>query len=262
MDTYGNCDQISGQACTNETLAGYVSGQAILEVKPGGLLSDFGNLPSEISQWTIVSPLVLQLPALIKLGIQVATLAANATLLKLVATFLLLATYEIEIETTALSPTQIVIPASDIVTTSQASQSTGYECPLYPPNCSNCGNSSIPLTPSSDGYTDPNGICNGLPTTQDNFPKGCPCVNPIDAPPNTPFASLADITSELGSLSSIIASWNTCEKSNGIKFVDKPTCTQKCPLGTCGKIVAKSRRYVGGPVGPTYYYQCECAHLP
>lgn len=58
VDTYGNCDQISGQACTNETLAGYVSGQAILEVKPGGLLSDFSNLPGEISQWTIFSPLV------------------------------------------------------------------------------------------------------------------------------------------------------------------------------------------------------------
>ncbi len=266
VDTYGNCDQISGQPCTNETLAGYVSGQAILEVKPGGLLSDFGNLPSEISQWTVFSPLVLQLSALLKLGTQVATLAANVTLLKLVATFLLLATYEIEIETTALSPTQIVIPASDIVTTSQAAQSTGstgYECPMYPPNCSNCGNSSIPLIPSSDGYTNPNGICNGLPTTQDNFPKGCPCVNPIDAPPNAPFASLADVKSELDSLSSIVDSWNTCEKSNGIKFVDKPSCSQNCPLGTCVKGVDESTKVVG-PIGPIAidYYQCECEYLP
>ena len=254
MGTYGYCDQISGQPCTDETLAGYVSGQAILEVKPGGLLSDFSNLPGEISQWTIFSPLVLQLPALLSIGNQVATLAANVTLLKLVATFLLLATYT----TTVLDATQIVIPASDIVTTSQ---STGSECPMYPPNCSNCGNSSIPLTPSSDGYTSPNGTCNGLSTTQDNFPKGCPCVDPIDAPPNAPFASLADITSEQDSLSSIVASWNTCELSNGTQFVDKASCSQKCLLGTCVKGVAKSRRVVV-PVGPIYYYQCECEQLP
>ena len=260
MDTYGNCDQIPGQPCTKETLAGYVSGQAILEVKPGGLLSDFGNLPSEISQWTIFSPLVLPLPTVLKFGKQVATLAANATLLNLVATFLLLATYN-EIGTTALNPTQIVIPASDIATTSQAPQSTGSECPMYPPNCINCGNSSIPLTPSSNGYTDTNGICQGLPDTRDNFPKGCPCVNPNDAPRNAPFASVADITSELDSLSSIVASWNTCQKSNGIKFIDQQVCKDKCPLGTCSRVAAKSRRYLGGP-SPNYDYQCSCGSHP
>ena len=260
VDTYGDCDQISGQSCTNEILAGYVSGQAILQVTPGGLLSAFSDLPAVVSQWTIFSPLVLQLPALLEIGKQVAILAANATLLKSVATFLLLAVYN-DIETTAPAATQVIIPASDIVTTSQAAQSTG-ECPVYPPNCSNCGNSSVPLTTSSTGYTNNNGICNGLPDTKDNFPKGCPCVNPNDAPPNAPFASMADITSELNSLSSIVASWNTCENSNGIKFIDRPVCEQKCPLGTCLRVFAKARRVVGGPNPPNYIYQCDCGYLP
>ena len=127
VDTDGNCDQISGQPCTDETLAGYVSRQAILDVKPGGCLSDFGNMPGEISQWTILPPLIKQLPTLKKFGKQVATLAANITLLNSVAMFLLLATYH-EIETTAPNPTQMVLDAGDTVT-SQAPPSTGYECP-------------------------------------------------------------------------------------------------------------------------------------
>ena len=260
MDTYGNCDQISGQPCTNESLAGYVSTQAILEVKPGGLLSAFSDLPGEISQWTIFSPLILQLPTVLNFGKQVATLAANATLLKLVATFLLLAVYN-EIETPVPDPTQIIIAASDVVT-SQAPQSSGSEseCPMYPPNCSNCGNSSVPLTTSSTGYTNNNGICIGLPNTPDNFPKGCPCVNPNDAPPNAPYASMADINSELASLSSLLSSWNTCEKNNGINFISEPVCSEKCPLGTCMPIAAKAKRYVGGP-NPHYDYKCECGSL-
>lgn len=239
-----------------------MSSQAILEVKPGGLLSDFSNLPGEILQWTIFTPLVLQLPTVLNFGKQVAILAANATLLKLVATFLLLAVYN-EIETTAPSPTQIVIPASDVVMTGQAPQSTGpeSECPIYPPNCSNCGNSSIPITTSSTGYTNNNGICNGLPDTQDNFPKGCPCVNPNDAPPNAPYASMADLNSQLEALSSLLSSWNTCEKSNGIKFISEPVCQQKCPLGTCLQVLAKTRRYLGGP-NPNYDYKCDCGYIP
>lgn len=260
VGTYGNCDQISEQPCTNEALAGYVSTQAILEVKPGGFLSAFSDLPGEISQWTIFAPLVLQLPAVLNFGRQVATLAANNTLLNLVATFLLLAVYN-EIETTgAPDPTHIVIAASDVVTTSPAPESTGSECPIYPPNCSNCGNSSIPLTTSSTGYTNNNGICNGLPTTKDNYPKGCPCVNPNDAPPNAPYASMADFNSALDSLSSLVSSWNTCEKSNGIKFISQLACNQKCPLGSCRPVLAKTKRDMNGP-NPNYDYQCNCDDL-
>ena len=41
---------------------------------------------------------------------------------------------------------------------------------------------------------------------------------------------MAEATSELDSLSSIVASWNTYENGNGINIIDDSVCKQKCPL--------------------------------
>lgn len=67
-----------------------------------------------------------------------------------------------------------------MTTTSPAAQSSaaGSECPIYPPNCSNCGNSSIPLTTNSDGYTNTNGICKGLPYLKKQLPRRLPLREP------------------------------------------------------------------------------------
>ena len=257
VDTYNDCARLSGKSCNNYNLAGYVSGQAIQAVKPGGVLNGLSNMPNDLSLGDLIPPLMQQLPAVIQLGKNVAAWAADSALLTLVAKFLLLAVYEEIEDQTTPNPTQVVIPASDFVTSSQAPEATGKECPGQVPNCSNCGGNKNPPLDLA-GTVNPNGICAGLPNTKNHFPVDCVCVNPADAPANQPYADAASLTSVLDFLTSVGADADLPPCNNDVSYISQSACGANCAYGTCSPVVAKVRRYEGGPTGPAYYYKCAC----
>ena len=273
--TYGKCDQLNRQSCTPYSMAGYVAGLAIQQVGPGGLLSDLSTISSDLSLGDLISPLAQQLHQVLLFGQQIATLAANSILLNTVAKFLLLAIYT-EISTTAPNPTQLVIPASDFVTstqapqTAQSSQTTGKLCPTQVPNCSNCGGNLIPPV----NPVDTNGICVGL-AKYGGFPQGCTCVNPNDAPPNAPYGAMEEIDEAVTFLGSVSAnainptttstpinptttSTSTLCKNNGMKYYESGVCNEHCSGGKCTPIEMKVKRCFGCNNGPQIDYLCTC----
>lgn len=270
--TYGKCDQLSRESCTPFTMAGYVAAQAILQVGPGGVLNDLSTTSSDLSLGDLITPLMQQLPQVLLYGKQVAALAANSTLLNNIAKFLLLAVYA-EITTPAPNPTRLIIPASDMVTSTQVPQATGQDCPAQVPNCSNCGGNKIP--PTQPVNTD--GICVGLAKLKDNYPEGCVCVHPNGAPPNAPFGSMEEIDEAVSFLASVSAdainstsittSTTSASSSsittrpcsnNGIKYINAGACDENCPGGKCTPVEMKARRCEGCNNGPQIDYLCTC----
>ena len=141
-----------------------------------------------------------QLTWVIGFGKHVAVLAANTELLNLVAKFLLLAVYA-ELTTPQPNPTALVIPASDIASTSPPKPSateSSKECPMYPPNCSNCGGNKNALSDP----TNTDGICVGL-AKLDGYPEGCPCVDSNDPRVNAPYDNMTEIQEAIDFLNSI-----------------------------------------------------------
>ena len=112
--------------------------------------------------------LATQLQQVIALGREVTRLVGN--LVTIAAKWFLMAAWA-ELTTTTPDPTRMVIPAS-VIATSQSPQDSGSKrCPVYTPNCSNCGGNSN----SSSDPLDTAGICRSLP--------GCVCVEVKDPPP-------------------------------------------------------------------------------
>ena len=246
-------------------MAGYVAQQAIQQVGTGGILSDLSDTSNDLSLGDLIAPLMQQLPLVMAYGKNIAALAANLTLLTNVAKFLLLAVY-VEITTTESNPTQLVVPASDLVTSTQAPQTSGSECPYYPYNCNNCGGNKSP-TAAATGFVNTNGICVGL-AKYDGWPGGCVCVDPDDAPPDAPYGSMDEIDEAvifLGSVSANAINPTTSASSapsqpcdNGARYTEPGTCSDKCPGGKCTPVELKVRKCVGCNNGPEYAYQCTC----
>lgn len=162
-------------------------------------MSDLILIPTDISFEDLIQPLAAQLPLVILYGRRVTALAADSTLLNIVATFLLLAAYA-ELTTQAPNPTLLLIPASDFSTTQASVQPSASSnlCPGQLPNCSNCGgNKNPPSNPANK-----NGICVGLPQHK-NFAAGCPCVAPNDPPIYAPYQSMEAIDAAQAFLSAL-----------------------------------------------------------
>ena len=226
MQTYGKCSSSKKRSCDQFELAGAVAGQAITQVQSGGVLNDLITIPTDTSLGTLIPALAEQLPAVLLLGKQVTALAADSTLLKAVATFLLLAAY-IELTTSAPNPTKLVIPAANFVTT-QAPQETGSnDCPDQIPNCSNCGGNQLALTDP----VNTTGICVGL-VKYDNFAAGCVCVDPNDPPVNNPYQNVQEINEALAWLSTLAI--DAVGASSTATVSASPTPTVKLVNGNVG----------------------------
>lgn len=251
-------------------------------------MSDLSNISGDLLLGDLISPLTQQLGQVLTYGGQIAALAANSTLLNNVAKFLLLAAYT-EILTTSPNPTQLVIRASDFVTSTQTSQASGTACPAQVPNCSNCGGDQNPLIAPPN--TNTNGICVGL-AKYGGFPEGCVCVNPDDSPPNAPYGAMEEIdeavsfwasvsanavspaTISTSTTSAAPASANTNPTTiststtsaapasspcnNGIKYISSAYCNEYCFGGQCTTVEAKVKRCEGCTPPPNYYYLCSC----
>lgn len=105
VQTYGRCTVSRKRSRDPYETAGYVAGQAIGQVKPGGVTKDMITMPTDISFGDLIQPLAAPLPQVVLFGRRVTALAANSALLNIVAAFLLLATYA-ELTTTAPDPTR------------------------------------------------------------------------------------------------------------------------------------------------------------
>lgn len=229
MRTYGNCNTLSQQTCDNYTLAGEISTLAIGQVNSGGALNDLSTMSTDLIIGDLISGLMQQLPKVIAYGMQVAALAANSTLLNLVSKFLLLAVYA-ELTTPGPNPTQLVIPASDVVATQMPQETGSSECPSQIPNCSNCGgNTNPPTVPANSS-----GVCAGLPQL-DGFPGGCRCVDPTEPPVNKPFENMQAVNEAQALLASIAGNKLALPCPKGGIFDDIETCKATCP-GTCRPI--------------------------
>ena len=257
VQTYGRCTVSRKRSCDPYETAGYVAGQAVGQVKPGGVIKDLITLPTDISFGDLIQPLA-PLPQVALFGRQVTALAANSVLLNIVAAFLLLAAYA-ELTTTAPGPTRSIIPASDF-STPQRPQQTGSECSQHVPNCSNCGGNSY--IQSDPLHT--NGNCVGIKTTKYNsFAAGCVCVDPNDPPGFQPYddseaflvakaaygtggaISTSGSTTISASSSPSASPAKAC--NNGVSYDEPEPCEANCSAGTCTPVQAK----VGGCEGCT-----------
>ncbi|KAF6240577.1 hypothetical protein HO173_001248 [Letharia columbiana] len=272
VQTYGRCTVTRKRSCDPYETAGYVAGQAVRQVKPGGVTKDLITMPTDISFGDLIQPLAAPLPQVVLFGRQVTALAANSALLNIVAAFLLLAAYA-ELTTTAPDPTRSIIPASDF-STSQRPQQTGSECPQHVPNCSNCGgNSNIQSDPLHT-----NGNCVGIKTTKYNsFAAGCVCVDPNDPPGFQPYESseaiseaqaflvamaadgTGDAISTSGSTTIPASSSPSATPAkacnNGVSYGEPEPCEANCSAGTCTRVLAKVGRCKGCTPPPTTYYK-------
>ena len=267
VQTYGRCTVTRKRSCDPYETAGYVAGQAIAEVKPGGVTKDLITMPTDISFGDLIQPLAAPLPQVVLFGRQVTALAADSALLIIVATFLLLAACA-ELMTTAPGPTRSIIPASDF-STSRMPQRTGSECPQHVPNCSNCGgNSYIQPDPLHT-----NGNCVGIKTTKyNNFAAGCVCVDPIDPLGFQPYGNSEAIseaqaflvamaadgtggaTSTSGSTTISASSSPPASPAkacnNGLSYDWPESCEADCSAGTRTPVQAKVGRCEGCTSSP------------
>ena len=205
---------------------------AIEQVDSGGPLNDLSTMSTNLFLGDLVSPLMQQLPKVLGFGMHVAALAANSTLLNLVAKFILLAVYA-ELTTQGPNPTKLVIPASDVVATHMPQETESKECPGQLPSCSNCGgNKAPPKDPPNS-----RGICAGLPEL-DGYPADCACVDPFDQGKNAPFASEQAFMDAQNLLDSIVANKIKPPCRKGAMFTEHEDCQANCS-GTCRLIQPK-----------------------
>lgn len=200
--------------------AGNVAAMAIGQTGPGDALANLLLLPPGFQAPDLIPALATVLPTVIEAGRQIATLAANPTLLGGVASIILLAVY-VELQSGAPTPTRVIIPASDVIASTSvatATSSSGWTCPAKDRwlECSNCGGKSA------------NGNCVGFGLKYDNWWQGCGCLAGVAESPYKPFPSPQALTSAMAAFSAL--------PSN----VVLPTATQiadTLPTGTCAHCI-------------------------
>ena len=200
--------------------AGNVAAMAIEQTGPGDALANLLLLPPGFQAPDLIPALATVLPTVIAAGQQIAILAANPNLLVGAATVILLAVY-VELQSGAPTPTLVIIPASDIATSTlvaTATSSSGWTCSAKDrwPECSNCGGQNA------------NGNCLGFGAKYDNWWQGCGCLAGVPELPYKPFPSPQALTSALAAFSALPSK------------VVLPTATQTAdalPTGTCAHCI-------------------------
>lgn len=219
--------------------AGNVAAMAIGQTGPGDALANLLLLPPGFQVPDVIPALAAVLHTVIEAGRQIVTLAANPTLLGGVAGIILLAVY-VELQSIAPNPTRVIVPASDVTTSTSvasatsssipasdvttstsaasATSSSGWICPAKDRwlECSNCGGKNA------------DGKCVGFGPKYDNWWQGCGCLAAVAESPYKPFPSPQALTSAMAAFSAL--------PSN----VVLPTATQTAdalPTGTCAHCI-------------------------